>query len=260
MHEAKRVVLDESLVPPPHVRVDQNHSAYADEDHEVWSLLFDRRMAELAGTASRLFLEGSRVIGLSSDGVPDLDDVNRRLELITGWRAVGVRGFLEARTFFQSLACRRFPTTVTLRSFEQLDYLPQPDIFHDVFGHVPLHADPVFADFLQTFGSVAAGAVTPSEVEAMARLFWFTVEFGLIREDNQVKIYGSGLISSAEDAANSLGNACDRRSFSLDGVIGQGFEIDRVQDVLFVAESFQDLFEAVEEARLRLERGDLRAG
>jgi phenylalanine-4-hydroxylase len=141
---------------------------------------------------------------------------------------------------------------VNVRPREQMDYLPEPDIFHDVFGHVPLHADPVFADFLQAFGRTAAGAEREEDVTAMARLFWFTVEFGLVREEGEVKVYGSGLISSAGDAANALGPACARRPFSLDAVMAQPFEIDRFQDVLFVVESFDQLFAAVEEAGRQL--------
>ena len=112
-----------------------------------------------------------------------------------------------------SLAVRRFPTTVIIRPKSQLDYLPEPDIFHDVFGHVPLHADPVFADFLQTYGEAAPPRESDEDVRRMARLFWFTVEFGLIREDGRIKVYGSGLISSAGDCANALGPKCDRRPF-----------------------------------------------
>jgi phenylalanine-4-hydroxylase len=134
----------------------------------------------------------------------------------------------------------------------QLDYLPEPDIFHDVFGHVPLHAHPVFADFLQRFGRAASLARREEDVEAMARLFWFTVEFGLVREAGQVKVYGSGLISSHGDAANALGPACDRRPFSLDAVLSQPFEIDRLQDVLFVVDDYAQLFQAVEQATTRL--------
>jgi phenylalanine-4-hydroxylase len=134
---------------------------------------------------------------------------------------------------------------------DQLDYLPEPDIFHDVFGHVPLHADPVFADFLQRFGELAAGARNEQETLQMARLFWFTVEFGLIRERGKVRIYGSGLISSAGDAANALSDNCDRRPFSLDAVISQHFDIDKLQPILFVVESFDQLFAAVEELTTR---------
>ena len=151
-----------------------------------------------------VFLEGAATIGITSATVPDLSEVNARLAERTGWAAVPVSGFLPAKEFFACLAERRFPTTVSVRPMAQLDYLPEPDIFHDVFGHVPLHAHPVFADFLQRFGQAATRAVTEEQVEAMARLFWFTVEFGLVQEDGRVKVYGSGLISSHGDAANAL--------------------------------------------------------
>lgn len=232
--------------------IEQDWSAYTAEDHAVWRTLYERRMRELERTGSRVFLEGARAIGLSPDRVPDLAEVNARLAARTGWRAVPVSGYIPARTFFECLAERRFPTTISVRSREQLDYLPEPDIFHDVFGHVPLHADPVFADFLQGFGEAAAGAESEESVEAMARLFWFTVEFGLVREGGEVKVYGSGLISSAGDAANALSEKCERRPFSLDAVVSQPFEIDRFQDVLFVVDSFEQLFEAVAVAKQRI--------
>jgi phenylalanine-4-hydroxylase len=232
----------------------QRWSAYTEEHHAVWATLYARRMATLQETASEVFLRGAEVIGLRADAVPDLVEVNRRLQPRTGWAAVPVTGFLPAAAFFACLAGRRFPTTVIVRPREQLDYLPEPDIFHDVFGHVPLHADPVFGAFLQEFGAAAARARTPEATEAMARLFWFTVEFGLVRERGAVRIYGSGLISSAGDAANALGDQVERRPFSLDAVLAQPFAIDRFQDVLFVLEDFGELFEAVREVggRLRL--------
>jgi phenylalanine-4-hydroxylase len=207
-------------------------------------------MATLADTGSIVFLEGIDRIGLSPSQVPDLADVNRRLAARTGWNAVPVTGFIPAPEFFRCLSTRRFPTTITVRPREQLDYLPEPDIFHDVFGHVPLHSDPVFADFLQRFGALASASQSEQEVTEMARLFWFTVEFGLIRERGKTRIYGSGLISSHGDAANALGDRCQRRPFEIDAVLAQPFEIDHFQDVLFVIDSFDQLFEAVE----RIER------
>lgn len=230
----------------------QRWDAYTDEEHEVWSLLYRRRWEALQTTGSRVFLDGARTIGLREEKVPDLDSVNERLERSTGWAAVPVTGFIPARQFFECLAQRRFPTTVIVRPRDQIEYLEEPDIFHDVFGHVPLHADPVFADFLQSFGAVAATARTDDDVTRMARLFWFTVEFGLIEEGGRTKVYGSGLISSIGDAANALGPDCDRRPFRLDDVLEQPFEIDRFQDVLFVVEGFDQLFEAVEEAKARI--------
>ena len=232
--------------------IKQEWDAYSAEDHEVWRILYDRRMKTLQDTGSRIFLDGARTIGLGPDQVPDLQDINARLEPFTGWSAVPVSGFIPAHDFFLCLARRRFPTTVIVRPKEQLEYLPEPDIFHDVFGHVPLHAEPVFADFLQRFGEVAARADTEEQTTQMARLFWFTVEFGLTTEDGEIKVYGSGLISSSGDAANALGPNCDRRPFSLDAVVQQPFEIDRFQDVLFVVDSFDQLFAAADEMERRL--------
>jgi phenylalanine-4-hydroxylase len=240
--------------PAPATFVSQDWASYTEENHRAWSLLYARRMETLAETGSHVFLEGAATIGIGPAQVPDLAEVNARLAPRTGWAAVPVSGFLPAKEFFACLAERRFPTTVSVRPMAQLDYLPEPDIFHDVFGHVPLHAHPVFADFLQRFGAAASRAVSEEQVEAMARLFWFTVEFGLVQEEGRVKVYGSGLISSHADAANALSEACERRPFDLDAVLAQPFEIDRVQDVLFVVSDYSQLFDAVERAgeRLRL--------
>ena len=223
----------------------QDWRKYTPSQHEVWATLYRRRMEALRTTASQVFLDGAEAIGLKPDQIPNLAEVNKRLERRTGWRAVPVSGFLPAREFFACLAARHFPTTITIRSPQSLDYVPEPDIFHDVFGHVPLHADPTFAGFLQRFGAVAAAARTEVETEHLARLFWFTVEFGLIRERGEPRIYGSGLISSHADAAHALGPDCERRPFTVEAAMAQGFVIDKLQDVLFVIESFDDLFGAV---------------
>lgn len=231
--------------------IQQDWNAYTAEQHAVWGILYERRMNCLRDVGSHVFLDGADQIGLRRDCVPDLKEVNEKLAARTGWMAVAVSGFLPAREFFRCLARRRFPTTVIVRTREQLDYLPEPDIFHDVFGHVPLHANPVFASFLQRFGTLASRAESDEEVQRMARLFWFTVEFGLIRENDRTKVYGSGLISSAGDCANALSERCERRPFSLDAVMSQPFEIDRLQDVLFVIDSFEELFGALEESESR---------
>lgn len=236
----------------PHSNPTQEWDLYTADDHEAWSRLFRRRIDHLVDCGSRVFLDGAEIIGLNARRVPDLRDVNRVLIERTGWSAVPVAGFIPADRFFASIAERRFPTTITVRPLNSLDYVSAPDIFHDVFGHVPLHAHPVFANFLQRFGAVAALAKTDADVERMARLFWFTVEFGLVKEDGQTKVYGSGLISSQGDCENALGPNCERRPFDLDDVFAQPFEIDRLQDVLFVVEDFDQLFRAVEEAERRL--------
>ena len=239
--------------------IQQDWNSYTPAQHEVWSILYERRMLQLKAAGSEVFREGIDRIGLLRDRVPNLEIVNSRLEALTGWRAVPVCGFLESKIFFKCLAQRRFPTTVIIRTREQLDYLPEPDIFHDVFGHVPLHSDPTFADFLQKFGSVAAAAKTDEEMALLTRLFWFTVEFGLTEESGTTRVYGSGLISSAADCANALGKNCDRRRFSLDAVFNQEFAVDKLQNVLFVVRSFNELFEAAEETKERLRKGVLTA-
>ncbi len=241
-----------SMVSDPAVFVTQDWGAYSEDDHAVWSVLYERRMTRLQDTGSAVFLAGAEQIGLQQHQVPDLAEVNGRLAPRTGWEAVPVAGYLPPRDFFLCLSRRKFPTTITVRKRAQLDYLPEPDIFHDVFGHVPLHADPAFADFLQHYGEVASTARTEDDVTRMTRLFWFTIEFGLVREAGRIKVYGSGLISSQGDAENALGPKCERRPFSLDGVFAQPFEIDRLQDVLFVTESFSELFASVEEAGRRI--------
>jgi phenylalanine-4-hydroxylase len=226
--------------------IEQHWSDYTAEQHDVWGLLYQRRMQQLATDGSRVFLDGAKVIGLRQDIVPDLADVNARLSKMTGWNAVPVSGFLPAREFFQCLSVRRFPTTIIVRTREQMDYLPEPDIFHDIFGHVPLHADKVFADFLQTYGKAALECSDDSDTERLSRLFWFTVEFGLIREDGRLKVYGSGLISSPGESRHSLTSPdVERRPFDLETVCNTSFEIDHYQPILYVLESFEQLRDAM---------------
>ncbi len=219
---------------------------YSATDHAAWAALYARRTPALQSTASEVFLRGAETIGLGPTRIPDLLQLNQRLSARTGWSALPVTGFLPAGEFFRCLAGRRFPTTVVIRPLDRLDYTPEPDIFHDVFGHVPLHADAVFADFLQRFGALASRAADAHSTERLARFFWFTVEFGLVREGGAVKLFGSGLISSAAEAEHALSAACERRPFDLEQVLATPFEIDRLQPVLYVVDGFDQLFRAVE--------------
>jgi phenylalanine-4-hydroxylase len=226
--------------------ISQNWEKYSDDDHEVWSILFKKRMEQLEHAASNVFLEGMRAINLRPDRVPPLKDVNARLMPLTGWQSWGVPGYLPPKAFFAFLAQRRFPTTISVRPKESMDYLPEPDIIHDVFGHVPLHADPVFADFLQTYGQAALHTNDKDHTERLARLFWFTVEFGLIREDGRLKLYGSGLISSDGEGHHALeSDEVERRPFELERVCDTSFEIDHYQPILYVLEDFEQLRDAM---------------
>lgn len=228
------------------MKITQQYDKYTDENHEVWGIIFKKRMEQLAEFGSNIFLNGAKVINLRADRVPPLKDVNRRLQECTGWSSHGVPGYLPAKSFFAFLAQRQFPTTVTVRPKAQMDYLPEPDIIHDVFGHVPLHADPVFAEFLQTYGKAALYTHNPEHTERLARLFWFTVEFGLIHEDNKLKLYGSGLISSEGEGHHALESKdVDRRPFELERVCNTAFEIDHYQPILYVLESFEQLRDAM---------------
>lgn len=229
----------------------QDMARYSKEDHEVWRILYRLRMEQLSQVACGAYLKGLRMVGLTANSVPNLQEVNRRLSRLTGWEAAPVAGFLHPKLFFRSLAERRFPTTVTVRPLSQLDYLPEPDIFHDVFGHVPMHADPVFADFLYRYGMLAAAAESEEQREALGRLFWYTVEFGLIHERGEIKVYGSGLISSHADCSNALSEHCERLPFSLDAVLARSVDPHHIQPVLFVIESFDELFDAVDSRGLR---------
>ncbi len=222
--------------------ITQDCSKYTKEDNDVWREMFTERMRTLDQQASDVFLDGLRAIGLVPERVPKVSDINRRLQDLTGWESHPVPGYLPAKAFFACLAARRFPTTITMRPRELMNYLPEPDIFHDVFGHVPLHADPVFAEFLQTYGKAALFCEDPYHIERLARLFWFTVEFGLIRERGEVKLYGSGLISSIGESFHALeSDHVDRRAFDMELVCDTPFEIDHYQPILYVLDSFEQL-------------------
>ncbi|MBN8645019.1 MAG: phenylalanine 4-monooxygenase [Planctomycetes bacterium] len=228
------------------MKITQRYEQYTPDDHAVWGELFAKRMEQLNEYGSNVFLSGAKAINLRSDRIPPLKDVNERLRQITGWSSHGVPGYLPAKAFFAFLAKRQFPTTVTVRPRAQMNYLPEPDIIHDVFGHVPLHADPVFAEFLQTYGKAALHTNDPYHTERLARLFWFTVEFGLIHEDGKLKLYGSGLISSEGEGHHALeSKEVDRRKFELERVCSTTFEIDHYQPILYVLDSFEQLRDAM---------------
>ncbi|MGE3107571.1 MAG: phenylalanine 4-monooxygenase [Phycisphaerales bacterium] len=264
--------------------ITQQYWKYTRENHDVWRELFDRRWTVLEQQVSRIFIEGMKILKLSRDRLPLLDDwtadrdieiaggvkvtkgttlegINTFLQRASKWASYGVPGYLPAKSFFACLAQREFPTTVLIRPREVMDYLPEPDIFHDVFGHVPLHTLKVFADFLQTYGEAALKCDDEYHVKRLGRLFWFTVEFGLIRENGQIKVYGSGLVSSHAESAYSLTGDWEKkgreardctprdvpvyRPFDLNRVCDTDFEIDHYQPIYYVLESFEQLRDAM---------------
>jgi len=233
---------------------EQKYQDYTPRQHAVWAELVHRRRPQVDEYACKEYLEGYEIIGLQDDRLPDLGAISDRIRPRTGWSATPVSGFLPGEAFFEMLAARKFPTTTWLRSQDSLEYIPEPDIFHDVFGHVPMHAHRVFADFLQHYGSICAQAMDADILERLGRLFWYTVEFGLIRQNGKIKVYGSGVISSHRECTNVIEVGCAIREFNLDEVLATKVKVDEIQKRLFAIESFDQIYEAVQEAEKRLLR------
>src|ERR1019366_2438754 len=248
------------LVAAARYLIEQDYGAYTDEQHGVWAELVGRVLPELEKHAAQEYLEGFQIIGLQRDRLPKLAAISARLAPRTGWNSTPVSGFLPAPAFFEMLAARRFPTTTWLRSRDSLEYTPEPDIFHDVFGHVPMHAHPVFADFLAHYGQLCAGTQAQPILERLGRVFWYTVEFGLIRQRGRVKIYGSGLISSDGECSNVLHSGCEVRPFVLDEVLLTPVKVDEMHHLLFAIESFDEIYEAMHTLESRIHRGLWLAG
>ena len=228
--------------------IEQKYSGYSAEQHQVWQELVRRRRSQIESHACREYLEGYQIIGLQEDRLPNLAAITAQLKPRTGWSTTAVSGFLPSQAFFEMLAARMFPTTTWLRSRESLEYTPEPDIFHDVFGHVPMHAHRVFADFLQHYGSVCVRINDQELLEQLGRLFWYTVEFGLIRQDRAIKVYGSGVISSHRECTNVIEGGCQVRDFELEEVLRTPVRVDRIHSLLFAIESFDQLYEAMHAA------------
>lgn len=225
----------------PDWTVTQHPDHYSDEEQAVWRLLVERQSALARRYGCAEFLRGLDTLGID-DTIPDFAAVNARLEPLTGWRVVGVPGLIPDAAFYDHLAHRRFPVTVWIRKREELDYLVEPDLFHDFFGHVPLLTDPVFADYMQEYGR--RGVEAGPDVHLLARLYWFTVEFGLIRTPQGLKAYGAGILSSAAEVKHAIeGQGVQRLPFDPAKAMQSPYEIDKLQPIYFVLEDFRQLME-----------------
>lgn len=237
--------------------IQQDYAAYTEEQHQTWAELVGHLLPEIEKHAAQEYLNGFEIIGLERDRLPNLAYITERLAPRTGWSSTPVSGFLPAPAFFEMLGTRRFPTTIWLRSRDSLEYTPEPDIFHDVFGHVPMHAHPVFASFLEHYGRVCASISDANILEKLGRIFWYTVEFGLIRQQGKVKVYGSGLISSRSECRNVVDGHCAVREFVLDEVLNTPVKVDELHKLLFVVSSFDQIYESMHEAEKRALSGRL---
>ena len=235
--------------PPPGARadwtIDQNWSGYSDAEHQVWITLYERQAALLPGRACDPFLKGLEALDLHRSGIPDLARINVELNRLTGWTVVAVPGLVPDEVFFDHLANRRFPAGSFIRKPEQLDYLQEPDIFHDVFGHVPMLTDPVFADYMAAYGKGGQRAMRRGQLANLARLYWYTVEFGLLQTPEGVRIYGAGIVSSRAESIFALDDPSPNRlGFDLERVMRTPYRIDDFQQVYFVIPSLQALLDA----------------
>src|SRR5438105_11962120 len=225
--------------------VEQNWSAYTEDEHAIWRLLFERQQKLLKRRACREYLEGLQGLGVAAHGIPDFRRLSDILDRATGWRIAPVPGLVPDDVFFAFLAARRFPSTCFIRRRDQLDYLQEPDIFHDICGHVPMLMNPVFADYMQAYGEGGLKALGLGHLQHLARLYWYTVEFGLIAPQEGLRIYGSGILSSAAESGYCLDDHRPNRiRFGLRRVMRTRYRIDDFQQTYFVIEAFQQLFDA----------------
>jgi phenylalanine-4-hydroxylase len=234
--------------PPPGTAPDwtipQAWDRYTAAEHAMWDILFARQAAMLPDRAAPAFLEGLDVLRLSKPGVPDFEELSARLMALTGWQVVAVPGLVPDEVFFDHLANRRFVAGRFIRTPDQLDYLQEPDVFHDVFGHVPLLAQPVFADYMQAYGKGGLRAAGQGAIAHLARLYWYTVEFGLICDGDSLKLFGAGIVSSFGESVFALDDPSPNRiGFDLQRVMRTRYRIDDYQQSYFVIDSFESLLE-----------------
>lgn len=222
--------------------IPQNWEAFTAQEHGVWDTLYARQMALLPGRASQAYLRGLEQLKLSDAGIPNFEELSERLMKLTGWQVVAVPGLVPDEVFFDHMANRRFVAGNFIRRPDQLDYLQEPDVFHDVFGHVPMLADPVFADYMAAYGRGGRRAMELGALKNLSRLYWYTVEFGLIEEGDGLRIYGSGIVSSFAESRFALeSDSPNRIGFDLKRVMRTEYRIDDFQQNYFVIPSFDEL-------------------
>jgi phenylalanine-4-hydroxylase len=225
--------------------VSQEWDRYSAEDHDIWRQLYARQIQLIERYAAPEFIDGTRALNASPERIPRIDQTNEILNAATGWEIVAVPGLIPEHQFFAHLANKRFPVTVWIRRRDELDYLSEPDIFHDFFGHVPLLTNPTFARFMQAYGEAGPKAIAANGLKMLSRLYWYMVEFGLIATPNGLRAYGSGILSSKSETVYSVESSKPNRiKFSLERVMLTDYLIDDFQQTYFVIESFEQLFRA----------------
>jgi phenylalanine-4-hydroxylase len=224
----------------------QVYKNYTNEDQAVWKLLFERQLKLLKTLATPEYLEALNKIGFTPFKIPDFKETNVVLNNAAGWQLEVVEGIINESDFFQLLSQKRFPATTWLRKLNELDYLPEPDMFHDVFGHVPLLIDPKFSAFFETFGKLGVKYKNePQIVQMLGRIYWFTIEFGLIKSKNELKIYGAGILSSHGESKYSVSQQPTHLKFDAKTIMNTAFDNDKIQNTYFVLDSFEQLYQSM---------------
>ncbi|MEE9347980.1 MAG: phenylalanine 4-monooxygenase [Robiginitomaculum sp.] len=228
--------------------IDQVWNAYTPEEHDIWNTLYARQIEVLKDRAVPEFYAGLEALDLNRGGIPDFTKLNKKLHALTGWTVIAVPHLVPDDVFFDHLANRRFPAGRFIRGLDQMDYIQEPDVFHDVFGHVPMLTQPVFADYMQAYGQGGMRSLEFDCLKNLARLYWYTVEFGLIKTDDGLKIYGAGIASSATESAFSIESPSPNRiEFDLRRIMKTDYIIDDFQQVYFAIDSFDDLLTATQQ-------------
>jgi phenylalanine-4-hydroxylase len=226
----------------PDWTVDQGWAAYTPQQHAVWKTLFERQSKLLPGLACDDFVQGMKALPMSADRIPNFEELSETLHRATGWQVVAVPGLVPDEVFFEHLANRRFPAGNFIRGAHELDYLEEPDVFHDVFGHVPMLMHPVMADFIQAYGRGGLRAQSFGKLTELARVYWYTVEFGLVQQKNGLRVYGAGIASSFSESTFAIqSDSPNRIGFDLERVMRTHYRIDDFQETYFVLDDLQDL-------------------
>ena len=227
-------------------RLAQKYDEYSADEQAIWRTLYERQLGLLGEHAAPEFTAGLRLLGVDAHRIPVLEEASERLQRLTGFEVIGVPGLIPEADFFAHLAERRFPVTVWMRRREELDYLVEPDLFHDFFGHLPMLAHTVFANFIQAYGAIGAHAHSPSALKMLARLYWYTVEFGLVRTSRGLRAYGAGILSSSGETVYAMrGTGPQRITFDLARVLRTNYLIDSYQKTYFVLDDIEQLFDSV---------------
>ena len=247
------ITKSEQRVIPTLKDMQQVYDQYTAEDQQVWKILYDRQIVNLPKAATVEFLKGLDIVNFTNQQIPNFEETNVILKEATGWELVAVEGIVDDKLFFELMSNKKFPATTWLRTMKELDYLEEPDMFHDVFAHVPLLTNQAFVDYLQALSKIGAEhAGDPIAIELLSRIYWFTVEFGLIREEAGLRIYGAGILSSAGETKFSLSGEPQHFAYNVDQILDTPYRKDTFQEKYFIIDSYDQLYHSIDEVVSKL--------